>query len=208
MRDDEEVDFGYRETVLRPRAGQVLAALAIAVCAVGVGGFVLRGDLRSFAQAAAPLGFVAVGAWALFWRPSVRLGPAELQLVNPLRTVTITWPAVEDIENRWSLVVRAAGRRHTAWAAPRGGAIASGRARRASYSRAAEAGTASRSVQDGGAGQGSFAGTLAVRQWEEYRDRGLLGAVEGDGVVTRWHVRTIGALVLLAVASVASLLLL
>lgn len=204
MRDDEGVDFGYRETVLRPRSGQVLAVLVIAVCAVGVVGFAVRGDVRVLLQAVAPLGLVGVGAWALFWRPLVRLGPAELQLVNPLRTVTISWAAVEDIENRWSLVVTALGRQHTAWAAPRGGAIATGRARRASYSRAADVGTVPRGA-DAVPVQGSLAGTLALRQWQEYRDRGLLGAIEGDGAVTRWHVRTIAVLVLLAVATAASL---
>ncbi|MGT2424964.1 hypothetical protein [Amnibacterium kyonggiense] len=200
------MDFGYRTVLLRPRASQALAALVIAICAVGVGGFALRDDLPSLVRAVPPLGLVAVGAWALFWRPSVLLEPARLRLVNPLRTVTITWPAVEDIEDRWNLVVTAGGRRHGAWAAPRTGAIASGRARRAAYGRAADAASGARAGTD--AAQGSLAGALAARQWREYRDRGLLGAVEGEGVTTRWHTRTIAALLLLAVASALAVVLL
>ena len=197
--DDGGVDFGYRETVLRPRGGQVLAVVVGVVCSLGGIGFLLRGDPVLLLHAVPPLGLVGFAAWAGYWVPSVRLGPAELELVNPLRTVRIAWPAVQDIETRWSLVVTAGDRRYPAWAAPREGRTNVGRVRRGT------------GVVDGGptqhrgvAPEGALAGALATRQWEEYRDRGLLGAVEGEGVVVRLHATTITVLGLLVVATLAA----
>lgn len=193
------VDFGYRDTVLRPRAGQVLAVLVIAVCGVGVGGFLLRGDLETLARGLFPLLLIATGAWVLFWQPAVRITPATLELVNPLRTVRVTWPAIEDIETRWSLTVTVAGRRYAAWAAPReSGSSASGP--RGAVTVAGRPGPAARPLPPG-----ALAGLLARRQWEEYRDRGLLGSVEGDGVDIRWHATTTAVLAVLVLGALASI---
>jgi hypothetical protein len=200
MDDDVGMDFGYRETVLRPRVGQVLAVVVTMICALGLVGFALRGDAATLLRAAAPLALIAYGSYALFWVPNVRIGPAEIELVNPLRTIRIAWPAVEDIETRWSLVVTAGNRRYPAWAAPREGGSGALRPSRATSVLSDDG----RKRSSRGLPEGALAGAIALRQWEEYRDRGLLGAVEGEGVTVRAHAATAVVLALLAVATIAS----
>ncbi|GMA96275.1 hypothetical protein GCM10025881_30990 [Pseudolysinimonas kribbensis] len=57
----------------------------------------------------------------------------------------------------------------------------------------------SRRREEGGAEQSR---SLVVRQWSSYRDRGLLGAVEGPGVRTRWNIVPVSALAVLVLATV------
>lgn len=200
MGDDVGMDFGYRETVLRPRFGQVLAVVVTAICALGLVGFALRGDGMTLLRAAAPLALIAYGSYALFWAPNVRITPADIELVNPLRTIRIAWPAVEDIETRWSLVVIAGSRRYPAWAAPRESGSGAPRPSRAASVLSDDGRQRSRR----GLPEGALAGAIALRQWEEYRDRGLLGAIEGQGVTVRPHAVTAVVLALLTVATIAS----
>ena len=54
----------------------------------------------------------------LGWRPAVVVDDLAVTLVNPLRTVRVPWPAVEDVAMGWTLTVTAGGVRHRAWAAP------------------------------------------------------------------------------------------
>jgi hypothetical protein len=194
------MDFGYRETVLRPRTGQGLAVVVVVICAAGLVGFALRGDGTTLLRAMAPLGLVAFGSYALFWAPNVRITPADIELVNPLRTIRIAWPAVEEIETRWSLVVVAGDKRYPAWAAPREGGSGSVRPGRAASVLSEDGRQRSRR----GAPEGALAGAIATRQWQEYRDRGLLGVVEGQGVSVRMHAVTAAVLLVLAVGTVAS----
>jgi hypothetical protein len=200
MHDDWRMDFGYRETVLRPRLGQALAVVVAAICVLGLIGFALRGDGVALLRASAPLALLGFGAYALFWVPSVRITPADIELVNPLRTIRITWPAIDDIETRWSLVVVAGDRRYAAWAAPREGGPGAVRPGRAASMLSDDARQRSRR----GVPEGALAGAIARRQWEEYRDRGLLGVPEGEGVTVRPHAVTAVVLVLLAVGTIAS----
>jgi hypothetical protein len=200
MQDDGRMDFGYRETVLRPRLGQGLAVVVAGICVLGLIGFVLRGDGAMLLRATAPLGLLGFGAYALFWVPSVRITPVDIELVNPLRTVRITWPAVEDVETRWSLVVTAGSRRYTAWAAPREGGSGTIRPSRATSVMSDDGRLRSRR----GVPEGALAGAIALRQWQEYRDRGLLGVAEGEGVTVRTHAVTAVVLVLFVVGTIAS----
>jgi hypothetical protein len=199
--DDGGMDFGYRETVLRPRFGQGLAVVVAAICAFGLVGFALRGDGATLLRAAAPLALTGFGSYALFWAPRVRITPADIELVNPLRTIRITWPAVEDIETRWSLVVTAGKRRYPAWAAPREGGVA--RVRPGSRPGSMLSDDARQRMR-ANVPEGALAGAIALRQWQEYRDRGLLGVVEGQGVTVRVHVVTAAVLLVLAVGTLAS----
>ena len=197
------MDIGYREVVLRSDAARVLTVLVVAVCAVAEASALLSGDAALALRATAPLGLVAVGSWALFWAPAVRISPAAVVLVNPLRTVTVAWPAIVDVRARWGLELETDRGRFTAWAAPRSGAIGAGRAARLAV-RQREVGAVAgpESLADGGAA--SAAGAIVLRQWESYRDAGLLGAVEGAGVRVVRHGWTSVVLLLLAVGTVAA----
>jgi hypothetical protein len=62
---------------------------------------------------------IVVGlAWALYWRPEVRVTDAGVRLVNPLRTIDVPWPALEAVETKWALTLVTAWGSYRAWAAP------------------------------------------------------------------------------------------
>ena len=132
MGDDGSVDIGVREVVLRSRFGQVLVVLVAAIAVVATVGALLRGDVGFLWHLVPVLALVVVGAWALFWRPAVAITPPDVGFINPLRTVRVTWPAIQDVETRWALTLVTEGGRYTAWAAPRQGGYgaASERSRR------------------------------------------------------------------------------
>ena len=56
--------------------------------------------------------------WLFVVRPCAQLSPDGIRLVNPLRVVELTWPAIEEVRSRWALELLSAGRRYTAWGVP------------------------------------------------------------------------------------------
>lgn len=205
MGDDGSVDIGVRDVVLRSRFGQVLVVLVAAISVVATTGALLRGDLALVGHLVPTLALVVVGAWALFWRPSIAITPADVELVNVLRTVRVTWPAIQDVETRWALTLVTASGRYTAWAAPRqsGYGAASEQSRRLYGAPSRPERSQLRDLAPG-AGVSGLAPALVLAQWRQYRDAGLLGAIEGEGVTTRWHSRTVVALLLLVLLAAGS----
>ena len=70
-------------------------------------------------MAAAPWLFLA--SWFVYvaqWRPLLRTDAHGFELVNGLRDHRIPFAAVDDVEVRYTVVVRAAGRRYVSWGAP------------------------------------------------------------------------------------------
>ncbi|HET7399761.1 MAG TPA: PH domain-containing protein, partial [Intrasporangium sp.] len=62
--------------------------------------------------------FGLVLLWLLVVRPSAVIADEGIRLVNPLRIVDISWPAVSEVRSRWVLEVVADGRRYAAWGVP------------------------------------------------------------------------------------------
>ena len=56
--------------------------------------------------------------WLFVVRPCVVIHAEGIRLVNPLRVVDVTWPAISEVRSRWALEVVADGRRYTAWGVP------------------------------------------------------------------------------------------
>lgn len=57
--------------------------------------------------------------WVALWRPCLRVRDDDVTVVNPLRTWTIPWARVVDVESRLQYVlVTDDGRRVTAWGSP------------------------------------------------------------------------------------------
>jgi hypothetical protein len=56
--------------------------------------------------------------WLFVVRPCARLGREGITLVNPLRTVELTWPVITEVRSKWALELVADGRRFTAWGVP------------------------------------------------------------------------------------------
>lgn len=190
------MDTGFQDVTVRPRGGQVLAVVVVLVCLIPIVDTLLSGEPLLVLRVLPVTGFIAFGAVAVFWLPSVRIEPTAVVVRNIVTTTRITWPAIEDVETRWSLALVTKSGRVTAWSSPRGSAVAAGRQVRRDF-RAARVGATPE--HDPAMVAGSVAASLVMRQWSEYRDAGLLGAVEGEGVERRWHVITIVVLAALLV---------
>jgi hypothetical protein len=187
---------GPQESVLYPVGSRVLAAVVVAFCLFIEVSLLAYGHLEVTLRATPAVLLVAAGAIVLFWVPRVELSPSELRVVNPLRTHHVTWPAIRDIETRWSLTIDTVRGRLTAWAAPSPGLFSQvGRMRRNAFSVSLNNQREPRGAE--------LARHLVMRQWEAYREQGVLGAVEGDGVTTRWNVPAVVTLAVLLAAAVA-----
>ncbi len=84
--------------------GRILAVVTVVVCAFGVvalfGGDVVAGDPLFW-----PILLMAVLAWALFWRPSLRMQEHGVTVQNVFRTHFIPWPVDPRIGHRYSLTI-------------------------------------------------------------------------------------------------------
>ena len=102
------------------RAGSARpVAVAVWLCAAVVMAWLLLAGRTEAALAAAPWLFLA--SWFVYvaqWRPFLRTDAHGFELVNGLRDHRIPFGAVDDVEVRYAVVVRAAGRRYVSWGAP------------------------------------------------------------------------------------------
>jgi hypothetical protein len=188
---------GPQESVLAPRFSRMLAVLVVAICAFTEISLFAYGRLEPLLRATPAVAFVAVGTYALFWAPLLRINSTEVEVVNPLRTHRIAWPAIRDITTRWTLTLVTDSGSYPAWAVSAPSPWASiGRLNRDTMGRP--------SLSEERARLGSATGLapIVVRQWESYRDAGVVGT---DDVSTRWHVGRIALLASLAALSIIAL---
>lgn len=182
--------------MLAPRFSRVVSVLVVAICAVTAVSLVQYGHLEPLLRAAPALALVSFGMYIVFWAPVVRITPAELTVVNPIRTYRVGWPAVKDISARWALTITTDRGVFSAWAAPAQGPWGSiGRLRRDALGRPSLGADTSDSAAGGSA---ASIDSLVQNQWMSYRDEP--GA--RDEVTIRWHVGSIVVLTVLAVLTV------
>ena len=178
--------MGPTQTI-RPTFSRVLA-VAVAGCALLALGLVgaQAGPLAAL-RLLPPLAVVVLLAWAVLWRPLVEVSDGGVLLVNPWRTVHVPWPALREVDEKWSLTVRTTdGRAFTAYAAPAPGAVGS--------DRLGLSGAAAAAVHD---------------RRERLERAGYLTEVKPEGapVTVRAHLRTLAGRGVLLAASAVSLLL-
>lgn len=177
--------------VLRPRFGLVLCILVWAVVALGLGTLILQGAWISTLRFAPAFLAAAYLCWMLFWHPCVKVDASGVTFVNLGRTVRITWPAIASVDTKFSLSVRTATGKYTAWAAPGPSRLATVRASKSDLSGLPESTYGVGNTIGLGDIPSSDSGVAALnirRYWEQLQRAGYLGgAVEGSGVVTTWH---------------------
>lgn len=61
---------------------------------------------------------VLVLVWLLVVRPCVKVHEDGLRIVNPLRTIDITWPMITEVRSRWVLELVAGSKKYAAWGIP------------------------------------------------------------------------------------------
>lgn len=200
--------MSFQEVDYRPVFGRVLAVVTVVMCGLGIAALFIS-DPASAVRYVWPLLFVAVLAWALFWRPGLRVEEHGITVDNVLRTHFVPWPSIEAIDTRYSLALHTAAGRIGVWAAP-----APGRHR--------TLGLAPRDFDGigdtarGGAGElrpadavTTTSGNLAqlIRgRWERLRDEGAFASgVDPEASTTTWHWATIVLLAVLGAAALVSL---
>ena len=96
--------MAFQEVLYRPAFGRTLAVVTVVVCAFGVVAL-FWGDAASAIRYVWPIILIGVVAWALFWRPSLRMQEHGVTVENVFRTYFIPWPSIQGIETRYSLTI-------------------------------------------------------------------------------------------------------
>jgi hypothetical protein len=108
--------------IFRPKANlgwAAVAAIFIALFLAQAIAFPAEGSLLLVDLLAAALMSVFV---YLFWiRPKLILKETSLTVINPLRTVEISYVDIEVLETKWALLLHHAGRKTRVWVAPANG---------------------------------------------------------------------------------------
>jgi hypothetical protein len=101
---------------LRPTSSVAVGVVGIVIGVALVVPALLATDRNWALASATTLGFILL--WLFIVRPCAVIHAEGVRLVNPLRTVDITWPMIEEVRSRWALELVAQGRRYTAWGVP------------------------------------------------------------------------------------------
>jgi hypothetical protein len=201
--------MAFEEILYRPAFGRTLAVVTVVVCAFGVVAL-FWSDPASAIRYVWPIVLVAVVAWAVFWRPSLRMQEHGVTVENVLRTYFVPWPSIRSIDTRYSLTLHTSQRRIPVWATPAPG-------RHRAYGLAGKdfdgVGESARGEHESLRPSDALStpsGNLAqaIRgHWERLRDAGAFASGEDpDAATVRWHYGTIAAITALAAATVVGLL--
>ncbi len=195
-------------TVFRPTASRLLAGGIFVICVVVLVAMTQEQGLSGLIRHGWWVLLAGVLGWALFWRPLIAVDDAGVVLVNVLRTVRLPWPAIEEIDTKWSLTLRTAYGNFGAWAAPAPGRHGTRDVTEQDVKHLPEStygvGHSVRPGDTMNSPSGRAAGAIR-RRWEELRDAGHLDnpRLEFDRAPVRWHIGTmvvIAALVALGLA--------
>lgn len=105
--------------IFRPTSSRYLALAIWAILALGVGSAIFGGPPAQAWRLVAPLGLIALVAWLFLWRPVLEVTDGGLQIINPLRTVHIPWPAFADAHVHGTVIVTTtADKSFSVYAAP------------------------------------------------------------------------------------------
>lgn len=198
----------FAPTSFRPAFGRGLSIATAVIVALGLAGFVMEGDLNVVLRFSWPLILLAVLAFVLFWFPRVDVAEHEVTVRNVFTTVHVPWPAIENVDTKYSLTLYTPEGKVTAWASPAPNRYAAQAGTLKDARLAAQAsGTSPRPGDLPSTQSGAIA--LVIRtHWEDLRAQGLLDAgYEPGSVRTEYHVITIVVVAALAVATVLGVLL-
>lgn len=106
-----------KTTVFRPRSSKWILGIAGVIAGIGLVGSVVNYGPEALLTSG-PLLVIGAIAWWLFWYPSVVVGPAGVELNNPLRTFEVPWAALIHVDTKYALKLVTPSRSYTAWAAP------------------------------------------------------------------------------------------
>jgi len=183
----------------------VLSVAVWLICSVGLVTTIGAG----IAQALTVLPWLLLAAglvWVVFWNPRVVVDDGGVQVVNPLRTIDVPWPAIRSVDTKWALTLITAYGTFTAWAAPAPGGLSTARriARTDGQAIPSSARDADDAIRPGDlpTSPSGSAAQIVRHRWEELRDAGWLDnpRLEHAAAPVRWHwlTITIGAALVVA----------
>ncbi|MGC5629611.1 hypothetical protein ACPYO6_15360 [Georgenia sp. Z1344] len=192
--------------VFRTRAARPIAVAGWVVCALAAVMVLVDG------VGPGALAWIACAALVLhvvWWRPAVEVSDGGIGVLDLLRDVHVPWPALRDVESRWSLTVVTDEGRFGSWAVP----ASSASARRLRRGRGSEPEVEDRSggdetpVREPGAApverhDGTaevVASAITARRDALRRDGHLDADAPVPPVSTSWNVLPLGALAALVV---------
>ena len=201
--------MAFQEVLYRPAFGRTLAVVTVVVCAFGVVAL-FWGDAASAIRYVWPIILIAVVAWALFWRPSLRMQEHGVTVENVFRTYFIPWPSIQSIDTRYSLTIHTSRGSIPVWATPAPG-------RHRAFGLASKdfegIGKTARGEHDSLRPSDALStpsGNLAqaIRgHWERLRDSGAFASGEDPEALTvTWHYGTVVMIAVLIAATVIGLL--
>lgn len=149
-----------------------------------------------------PFYVVAFLGWWLFYYPKVTISSVGISVHNPVRTISIPWGALSNIETKFALTLIAGDRRFGVWAAPAGGAFSSRRGGKDSMPPGQDLESGMRASELLNSPSGGVAHMIR-REWQRLIESGELGKTQEVSV--RINVAPLaGALALLVFAVVVS----
>lgn len=99
-------------------SAKVVSLLVWAGSAAAVGWLLLAGRGGAAAAAAPWLAAASLLVYLTQWQPRLIVGANGFDVVNGLRRHRIPFAAVDDVEVRYTVTVKAAGKRYVSWGAP------------------------------------------------------------------------------------------
>ncbi len=108
---------GFRNSrTLRPGSAIGIGVVGALACLALLVPALLTSDRNWTLISSVVLALVLI--WLFVVRPCAVLHDEGVRFVNPLRTVDLTWPVIDDIKSRWVLELYVDGRKYTAWGIP------------------------------------------------------------------------------------------
>lgn len=187
----------------RPRGGQIIAWVAIGICAIGLVFVTVIDGLPSLIVWGWPLVLVGWLAWAMYVRPHVVINEGFIEIANVFRTHRVPWGDVADVDSRYALTIQTKGGRSIrAWAAPAPSARQALTTNREEVARTPGEGDMRRPSDAEGTPSGD-ATALVRRTLDRYHREG--GDQTPGGTVSTLNVAVIGVTAVLIAVSVLSL---
>ena len=196
------------DVAFHSRFNRVLAIVIWSLEAFLLVSSVITGDFaKDPALAVVPAAFAAIAVWAMLWNPRVVVSDKNVVIVNVLRSIVIPWPALIDVDTKYSLSLRTPRGNYSAWAAPAPGRTGVAMARRAERRH----GSSAQSPDMGGrerpgdliTTESGEAAYLVRERWHELIESGAVEAGIANSIseTVRWHWFLNVVLLLLAVAT-------
>lgn len=199
----------FEPVAYRPVPSRILAGATVVVCAAGVVSLAGQ-DAPTALRWVWPILLVAVLAWALFWRPSLRIEEHGITVINVFQTHFVPWPAIERLDTRFSLTLYSTGRKIPIWVSPAPGRHRALGLSRTDFSGVGESARGEHGSLRPGDAVSTPSGNLAqvIRaHWEQLRDAGMFDrGIDPEAATVTWHRVTIAVIAALALATVVGVL--